>query len=252
METPLDEAGGEAGTRSPEDALNRGSADGATGFEPPGGQVGGENGEPRGAAAEEPEDDAPPAAEGPHGEGTGDTEGDGSARDEEGGGDGELAAAVAALDVRLEEAQRLHARQSDLVDRLHAENQSLRAGEVRGAQLPLIRDLLRLHDDVGRLREAAAGDGDDGDLRIAQEGLVDVLARSGVESFAPEKGELFDPRMHAAAGAEPTADAALDKAVAEIVRQGFRWDSGEVIRVAEVRAYRYQGAAPDQPPATDL
>lgn len=140
-------------------------------------------------------------------------------------------------DERLEEAHRLLARQSDLVDRLHAENQTLRAGELRNAQLPLIRDLLRLHDDVGRMREASE---DDRDLRLVQEGLSDALARNGVEAFAPDGGEPFDPRLHAAAGVEQTDEESLDKTISEVTRQGFRWESGDTIRVAEVRAYRYR------------
>ncbi len=152
----------------------------------------------------------------------------------------ELGEAVARFDARLEESQRLLARQSDLVDRLHAENLSLRAGELRDAQLPLVRDLIRLHDDVGRMR-AVAGEGDD-DLRVVQESLLDTLARNGVEAYAPGNGEEFDPRLHAAAGTEPTTDESLDKTVVEIVRWGFQWESGDVIRVAEVRAYRYRDA----------
>ncbi|HET8863592.1 MAG TPA: nucleotide exchange factor GrpE [Solirubrobacterales bacterium] len=159
-----------------------------------------------------------------------------------------LEAAVAGLDTRLEESHRLLARQTDLVDRLHAENQNLRAGELRNAQLPLLRDLLRLHDDVGRMRDAAEGsDGDTDDLRLVQESLLDILARNGVEPFAPGHGEPFDSRLHAAAGTEPTTDESLDRSVVEIVKGGFRWDSGEVIRVAEVRAYRYRDAAQDAP-----
>jgi molecular chaperone GrpE len=150
---------------------------------------------------------------------------------------------LARLEARLEEAQRLQARQSDLVDRLHAENQELRAGELRNTQLPLIRDLLRLHDDIGRIRKAA-GEGDT-DLRMVQDSLLDTLSRNGVEPFVPGQGESFDSRLHAAAGVVPTEDESLDRAVEEVVRRGFRWDSGEVIRVAEVRAYRYQSSAPD-------
>lgn len=153
----------------------------------------------------------------------------------------ELTAAVKELDTRLEESQRLLARQSDLVDRLHIENQELRAGELRNAQLPLIRDLLRLHDDVGRMREAAGES--EHDLRLVQDGLSDTLARNGVEAFSPDHGDPFDPRFHAAAGVEPAEDKTLDKAVAEVMRQGFRWESGDTIRVAEVRAYRYRDAA---------
>jgi len=148
--------------------------------------------------------------------------------------------ALEKLNSRLEESQRLLARQTDLVDRLHTENGELRAGELRSAQLPLVRDLLRLHDDVGRMRDAV-GEADH-DLRIVQESLVDTLVRSGIQPFAPESGEIFDPRLHTAAGVEPTDKRELDKAVVEVVKQGFRWESGDTIRVAEVRAYRYRGS----------
>ena len=155
---------------------------------------------------------------------------------EEGGDQDPLRPMLARLDSRLEESQRLLARQSDLVDKLHAENQSLRAGEIRSAQMPLVRDLLRLHDDVGRMRSASA---DSEDLRLVHESLVETLARNGIESFAPERGDRFDPSAHSAGGVERTDDATLDKTVAEVVRRGFRWDSGDLIRVTEVRAYRY-------------
>jgi molecular chaperone GrpE (heat shock protein) len=154
--------------------------------------------------------------------------------------DAELLATLGRLDSRLEESQRLLARQSDLVDRLHAENLELRAGELRSAQLPLVRDLLRLHDDVGRMREAAGESAED--LRLVQDSLVDTFARNGVEAIAPETGEPFDPQLHSAAGVEPTEDESLDRTVATVTRQGFRWESGDVIRVSEVRAYRYSGA----------
>jgi molecular chaperone GrpE (heat shock protein) len=147
--------------------------------------------------------------------------------------------ALTRLDTRLEESQRLLGRQTDLVDKLHAENQDLRAGEIRTAQLTLVRDLLRLHDDVARMR-AAAGESAD-DLRLVQESLVDALSRNGIESFAPERGEAFDPTAHTVSGIERTDDEHLDKAVAEVTKRGFRWDSGDLIRVAEVRAYRYAG-----------
>ncbi|HVQ58167.1 MAG TPA: nucleotide exchange factor GrpE [Solirubrobacterales bacterium] len=153
----------------------------------------------------------------------------------------DLRHAVESLDSRLEESQRLLVRQTDLVDRLHAENGELRAGELRNAQLPLVRDLLRLHDDVGRMRGAASED--DHDLRIIQESLVDILGRNGIQPFAPEPGESFDPLFHTASGVEPTLEEALDKAVIEVVRQGFRWESGDTIRVAEVRAYRYRDSS---------
>jgi molecular chaperone GrpE len=160
---------------------------------------------------------------------------------EAGESDGGVAAVLASLDERLAESQRLLDRQLDLVDRLHNENQALRTGELRSAQSPLVRDLLRLSDDLRRMREAVGEQ--DGDLRLVHEGLVDILGRNGVELFAPQSGEPFDPQLHAAAGTEPTDDEALDRSVSVVLREGFRWASGEVIRVAEVRAYRYRAAA---------
>jgi molecular chaperone GrpE (heat shock protein) len=145
------------------------------------------------------------------------------------------------LDSRLAEAQRLLGRQTELTERLHAENQVLRAGELRNAQLPLVRDLMRLCDDLERMR--AVGDGSAADLTLVQESLLDILARNGIERFAPDRGESFDSRVHAAAGVDPTDDEELDKTVAEVVRHGFRWESGEVIRVAEIRAYRFGGSS---------
>ena len=157
------------------------------------------------------------------------------------GPDSSLTTVLETLDSRLAEAQRLLARQSEMTERLHTENQGLRAGELRGAQLPLVRDLMRLCDDVERMR-AVAGESE-GDLALVEKGLLDILARNGIEKFEVEQGEAFDPQLHAAAGVDRTEDEQLDRTVAEVVRRGFRWDSGEVIRVAEVRAYRYGGSS---------
>jgi molecular chaperone GrpE (heat shock protein) len=145
------------------------------------------------------------------------------------------------LDARLAESQRLLARQTDLTQKLHAENQVLRAGELRSAQMPLVRDLIRLSDDLERMRAVAAESADD--LTVLHESLLDVLARNGVEAFESEWGEAFDSRVHSVAGVETTEDEQLDKTVAEVVRRGFRWSSGEVIRVVEVRAYRASGGS---------
>jgi molecular chaperone GrpE (heat shock protein) len=178
------------------------------------------------------------------GEGRGEVEGAPSPDGDESAGKGldtPLAAVLESLDSRLAEAQRLLARQSEMTERLHAENQGLRAGELRGAQLPLVRDLMRLCDDVERMR-AVAGEAA-GDLALVEKGLLDILARNGIEKLGVEQGESFDSRLHTAAGVDSTDDEQLDRTVAEVVRNGFRWDSGDVIRVAEVRAYRYGGSS---------
>jgi molecular chaperone GrpE len=149
----------------------------------------------------------------------------------------ELLEALSRIHKQLGESQRLLDRQQVLADRLHAENQTLRAGELRSAQLPLVRDVLRLYDDVGRMRDGAE---EEGDLRIVWEALADTLVRNGVVPFEPDPGDEFDSHTHSVAGVEATLDDGLDRTVAEVVKQGFRWESGEVIRVAEVTVYRFQ------------
>jgi molecular chaperone GrpE len=147
-----------------------------------------------------------------------------------------LAGVLASIEERLGESQRLLARQSDLADKLHAENQRLRAGELRAATLPLVRDLLRLHDDIGKL---TAGQEETQDLDLVRVSLVDALARNGIGTFQPEPGEQFDPKQHSVAGVIKTEDASRDRAIAEIVRVGVQWEDGQTIRVADVRVYKY-------------
>ncbi len=154
-------------------------------------------------------------------------------------GDQDIALVLANLDSRFEESQRLLGRQVDLVDRLHAENQRLRSGELRAATLPLIRDLLRLHDDIGRLANAGETDASQ-DLKVVQISLLDSLARAGVLDYTPAVGESFDPKLHSATGVVATEDEASDRTIAEVIRIGFRWEDGQVLRAADATVFKYR------------
>lgn len=157
-----------------------------------------------------------------------------------------LATALAGLDGRLAESQRLLVRQSELADKLHAENQRLRAGELRAATLPLVRDLLRLHDDIGRIADATE---QVEDLELMQISLLDALARNGIVPVRPAAGEQFDPKRHSAASVVEAADASLDRSISEVIRLGFQWEDGQVIRVADVRVYKH--TSPTRPSSSD-
>ncbi len=150
-----------------------------------------------------------------------------------------LATTLAGLGDRLAESQRLLVRQGELADKLHAENQRLRAGELRAAMLPLVRDLLRLHDDIGRIAgEAERAE----DLELMRISLLDALARNGIVAVLPTAGEQFDPKRHSAAGVIETDNASLDRSISEVIRLGFQWEDEQVIRVAEVRVCKYTPA----------
>ena len=81
-----------------------------------------------------------------------------------------------------------------------------------------------------------AADVGTGFLRGDLERVRDNVARNGVVGFEPDQGVEFDPRAHSVGAIEITTEKGLDRIVAGVVKQGFRWDSGEVIRVAEVKA----------------
>jgi molecular chaperone GrpE (heat shock protein) len=155
--------------------------------------------------------------------------------------DAPLATVLSALNERIEESQRLLTRQLTLADRLHEENQRLRSGELRGALMPLVRDLIRLNDNIGQLLQGDSDDRGDGSeaLEIVLVALLDALARNGVTSFMPEVGDQFEPKLHSVAGVIDTSEIELNRSIAEVVRAGFRWDDGQLVRVADVRVRRH-------------
>lgn len=158
------------------------------------------------------------------------------------------AEAVERFDQRIEEALRLLARQTDHVEQLHAENQRLRQGEVRATLLPLVRDMLRVHDDLARL---ASFEGDAAaDLEIARQSILDALARNGVVSATPLTGEPFDARLHRAEAPVETDDPTLHRTIAATLRSGFAWEDGTVLRAADVRVYRHSPVDETSPATT--
>jgi molecular chaperone GrpE (heat shock protein) len=155
---------------------------------------------------------------------------------------------VRALEQRLEEALRLAQRRDELVDRLHAENRQLREGELRSAMLPLLRDLMRLHDDLDRI---TAVDPAANDAALVRDAITDTLARNGVSSFAPRPADPFDSSRHAAVGTDLTDDQRIDRTIATVRRAGFRHDDGSIVRAADVTVYKYRPAPEGETAATD-
>ena len=148
---------------------------------------------------------------------------------------------LARLEDRLDEALRLARRRDELIDKLHSENQRLRQGELHTAMLPLLRDLMRLHDDLERIVEV---DPAAHDTVLIRDALADALARNGITRFVPGESEPFDSAQHAAVGSEPVDDPQRDRTICAVRRAGFRRDDGSIVRVADVAVRRYRSAAP--------
>lgn len=154
-----------------------------------------------------------------------------------GGRLGRLLEQAEAVSEQVAEMVRLQRRHDVLVDRLHDENQRLRAGELAQAQAPLIRDLLRLHDNIAEL-DGDAADGEGSVLGEVRKSLLGILDRAGVESFAPDAGTPFDPATQQGVGRVPADDPAVDNTVARVIRCGFRQIGGRVLRPADVEIHR--------------
>lgn len=125
-------------------------------------------------------------------------------------------------------ADRYHARaeqREGVIDHLRSELETLRRGERRGLLRPVLAELCRLRDDL--LKQSATLPADFGPdkaadlLRSYAETIELTLESNGVVTFAPDSGDVFNPRMHRRVTGEPTADAALAGHIAGIRRDGY-------------------------------
>lgn len=154
-----------------------------------------------------------------------------------------VADAIDRLGRQVEELARLGGRDRDHVDRLHQENQRLRQGELGQALAPVLRDLIRLADQLVELDRSSSDPGRS-DAALAQRQVVEILSRAGVDPFVVEVGEAFDARRHQGIGRQVTDDPVLDGTVAVVRRVGYRTGDGGVLRPAEVEVHRHVAASP--------
>ncbi|MGH2769192.1 MAG: nucleotide exchange factor GrpE [Actinomycetota bacterium] len=155
----------------------------------------------------------------------------------------DLTVAVAELTERIGQDRDRAAHREAVIDRLHEENQRLKAGETNRILDPILRDLIRLHDELERTARSWAGQGDPSPSEVAENfasialEVELILGRLGVERFSARPGDSFSRHEHRAVGALDADDASLENTVAEVLRSGFR--TGErPIRPVEVKIFR--------------
>lgn len=156
---------------------------------------------------------------------------------------GEIALRLDACERHLDELSRLGRERERVVDRLHEEKESLKNRDRERAMLPLLRDLIRLYDDMEKTRQQYDGNDEVSkraahDFLLYREAAADILARQGIETFLVEPGELFNASRHRALSSAPTENPALERRIISVVRTGFATDQ-QVIRAAEVKVYRH-------------
>lgn len=151
----------------------------------------------------------------------------------------EISAAVRQL---ADSSERYHVRAEQreaVIDHQRDEVDRLRRGERRGLLRPLLVETCRLRNDL--LRQAGELPADFNAERAAlllrsyAESIEITLENSGVRTFAPELGDLFDPRMHRRVGGQQPEDPALAGRIASVSRDGYRdVDSNSPLALAEV------------------
>ena len=156
---------------------------------------------------------------------------------------------------QMEEMNRLSQERERIIDRLHAEVQSLRQGEVQQALAPLVRDLIRLFDDLSRMsdesrtRNGAGGEAVAQTLAGYRDEVGDILYRYGLDRYDVSAGARFDPKEHRALTAVTTQVADQDGCVARVVRAGFR-SGPRIVRHLEADVFRFVQVAIATEPTT--
>ncbi|HKK34886.1 MAG TPA: nucleotide exchange factor GrpE [Paracoccaceae bacterium] len=154
---------------------------------------------------------------------------------------------IAALEAERDELK-------DRVLRVYAEMENLRKRaerDVKDAQAyagtKLARDLLGVHDNLGRALEATddavrevAGPLVEG-VELTHRELLSAFHKHSIEPVVPEIGSRFDPKLHEAMFEAPVADA-KPGTVIQVMEKGFTI-SGRLLRPARVGV---AAAQPDQ------
>ena len=151
---------------------------------------------------------------------------------------------IETLATLLEEANRLSTDRERIIDRLHQENQSLRQGELQHALLPVLRDSIRLFDDLKQTalnyaeRDSLVPANVARDFECFAETVYDILYRHGIESYSAVEGDVFNSKEHRVVGVVQTHEKEKDRIIKRTIREGFR-SNHAVVRLLEAEVYRY-------------
>jgi molecular chaperone GrpE len=156
----------------------------------------------------------------------------------------EVAREVAELRVQLARSHDRAAAREQIIDKLHGENERMRAGERQLVLRPVLTDLQRLrHEmlrDSARLPEQFDARQAADLLRSYAHNLELTLERGGVRVVAPAAGEPFDAASQRVTGVVPAAGPEQDTTVAEVVVDGYYDTVAErTVLAAAVRVHRW-------------
>jgi molecular chaperone GrpE len=157
---------------------------------------------------------------------------------------GDLAVRFGQVEELLAEFHRRSAHRESVIDRLHEENQRLRAGIGRLILEPVIADLIRLYDQLDReARRLGAEARDQRLLSSFIDDVAQILDRCGIDVFSAEPGDPFDRDRHRPVAVVACHDESRHNTVAEVIFAGFiERDSGRVRRPVQARFHQLTAA----------
>lgn len=170
--------------------------------------------------------------------------------DQPAGTEVDLAARLDALTAAVEDVRRELKNEGDraaarerIIDRLHEDNQRLRAGDRQLVLRPILSDVQRLRNDL--LRQAASVPADISADAVAallrsyaQEAEL-TLERGGVAVLHPAPGDAFDPGRMRPQSVQAAPGPEQDGTVAELIADGyFETVTQKVLSPATVKVYK--------------
>lgn len=142
-------------------------------------------------------------------------------------------------------------------ERLYADFDACRKGEALALTLPWINGLIRVHDNLGRTRDALGADGAavDGTAALAsvqlagvQDEIEGLMENNGVTVYR-EPEPRFQSKRQSVVALIPTPDPAADGLIATRLRPGFE-RGGQLLRKEKVNVYKFDPTlTPNAPPA---
>lgn len=151
---------------------------------------------------------------------------------------------VASLTRAIDRLSQQISADQDLISRMQSRIEILQSDQVRALLAPAVTELANLHaefaESSGRDYERLGIDRVRREFTILSDHVETAIDLLGAVSLDVQVGDLFDPRVHQAVKNVPTGDAALDRKVAAVLRQGFTFDpAGKPVLYARVRVYSY-------------
>jgi molecular chaperone GrpE len=153
---------------------------------------------------------------------------------------------------QLAEFHRRSAHRELVIDRLHEENQQLRAGLSKAILEPVVADLIRLYDQVDREARRLKADGQDERLLESfADDVVQILDRCGIDIYMAKPGDPFDRDRHRPLAVVDCPEESRNNTVAEVTAAGFvERETGRVRRPLQARFYQHT-PAPEPEPSGD-